>query len=301
MATDLNQRAARLARSLSKSRVIDLGVERRGSLSEGVMLARICMADLADVQLVSGSIAGRPLPLVTVSVREPVAACMASQYAGWRISVDKFFAMGSGPFRAIYGREKLYNDIGHRETADVAVGVLETGSLPDDAVIDWVADKLNMEASRIILLCARTASLAGGVQIAARSVETAMHKLHELGFGLHRVVSGFGSAPLPPVAKDDMAAIGRTNDAVLYGAQVTLFVTGDDDTLRDAGEQLPSSASRDYGKPFGEVFAGYDHDFYKIDPMLFSPAEVMLHNIDTGRVHHFGKVNHDILAQSFFA
>jgi len=304
MATDglmLNQRAARLARSLSDARVIDLGVKRRGNLDEGVMLARICMADLADVQLAPGSIAGRPLPLVTVNVREPVAACMASQYAGWQISAGKFFAMGSGPFRAIYGREKLYDDIGCRETSDVAVGVLETAALPDDAVIDWIAGKLNIDASQLILLCARTASLAGGVQIAARSVETAMHKLHELGFDLHRVVSGYGSAPLPPVAKDDMAAIWRTNDAVLYGALVSLFVTGDDDTLRDVGEKLPSSASRDYGKPFGEVFASFDHDFYKIDPMLFSPAEVMLHNIDTGRVHHFGKVDHDILARSFFA
>jgi methenyltetrahydromethanopterin cyclohydrolase len=301
MATHLNQRAAALARTISDAQVIDLGVNERGSLTDGITLARICMADLADVRMVPGQVTDKPLPLVTVNVRQPVAACMASQYAGWQISVNKYFAMGSGPFRAIYGREKLYDDIGCRETSDVAVGVLETSKLPDAAVIEWIAGKLDMQPSQIILLCARTASLAGGVQIAARSVETAMHKLHELDFDLHRVVSGYGSAPLPPVAKDDMAAIGRTNDAVLYGAQVSLFVTGDDDTLRDAGEKLPSSASRDYGKPFGEIFAGYDHDFYKIDPMLFSPAEVMLHNIDTGRVHHFGKVDHDILARSFFA
>jgi methenyltetrahydromethanopterin cyclohydrolase len=153
---------------------------------------------------------------------------------------------------------------------------------------------------RLTLLVAPTASLAGSVQVVARSVETSLHKLHELKFDLRRIVGGFGCAPLAPVAADDLAAIGRTNDAVLYGGEVTLYVTGDDESLCAAGEQLPSSASKDYGQTFGEIFKHYDHDFYKIDPMLFSPAAVVLQNLSTGNTFAYGKTNPQILMQSFF-
>ena len=85
-----------------------------------------------------------------------------------------------------------------------------------------IAAACQVEPSSVTLLVAPTASLAGGVQVVARSVETAMHKLAELKFDLARIVSAHGSAPLPPVAGDDLAAIGRTNDAILYGARVVL-------------------------------------------------------------------------------
>ena len=105
----------------------------------------------------------------------------------------------------------------------------------------------------------------------ARSVETALHKLHVLGFDLSRVVSGLGKAPLPPVASDDLVAIGLTNDAILYGGQVTLSVRGDDDSIAEIGPRVPSSSSPDHGRPFGEIFSRYNNDFYRIDPLLFSP------------------------------
>ena len=137
-----------------------------------------------------------------------------------------------------------------------------------------------MPPSALTLLMAPTASVAGGVQIAARVVETALHKLHELDFDVRRVVAGFGSCPLPPVAGDDMAALGRTNDAVLYGGQVHLTVEADDDdALRDLVERLPASASSDYGEPFGKVLKDADFDFYKIDPLLFSPAQIRLTSV----------------------
>ncbi|HUG68985.1 MAG TPA: methenyltetrahydromethanopterin cyclohydrolase, partial [Pirellulaceae bacterium] len=151
----------------------------------------------------------------------------------------------------------------------------------------------------LTLLVAPTASLAGSIQVVARSLETALHKLHEIGYDIHRVRSGFGSAPLPPVAANDLAGIGRTNDAVLYGGEVTLWVTGDDDSLREFGPQIPSSASPDHGQPFAEIFARYDHDFYKIDPLLFSPARVVLNNLETGTSMRFGEFEPQVLRASF--
>lgn len=314
IAMTLNGRASRVADDLAGradelgccvdtvagARIIDAGVDRIGSISAGLLTARICMADLATVSVVPCRVGDVALPQVVVNVDQPVAACMAAQYAGWRISVDKYFAMGSGPMRAAHGKEALFDDIGLCERVDSAVGVLETGELPNEPVVRYIAESCGVAASKLTLIVARTASLVGGTQVVARSVETAMHKLHELEFDLHRVVAGFGAAPLPPVAADDMAAIGRTNDAVLYGAQCTLYVRGDDDSLRAMIDKLPSTASKDYGQPFAEIFKRYDYDFYKIDPMLFSPAAVVLQNIDSGETHTAGRVNPDVLSCSYF-
>lgn len=282
--------------------VLDAGVLATGSLGAGIEMARMAMADLASVSWSSMSLGELALPSVMVEVRQPVAACMASQYAGWQVSVDQFFAMGSGPMRAVYGKESIFDHIGHRELgSEIAVGLLETSKLPSAAVITDIADKCGVAPDKLTLVVARTASLAGGVQVVARSVETALHKLHTLGFDLSRVVAGFGEAPLPPVAKNDLAAIGRTNDAVLYGGRVTLMVRGDDESLEKVCSELPASASKDYGRPFGEIFASYHHDFYKIDPLLFSPAMVCLQNMDSGKTYFAGKMDQDVLVRSFIS
>jgi len=226
---------------------------------------------------------------------------MASQYAGWQIVSDGYFAMGSGPMRAARGREDLYASIGLRESATHAVGVLESGKLPPPEVAERIAADCGVVPERLTLLVARTASLAGTVQVVARTVETCLHKLHELGFDLACVHSGYGVAPLPPVAADDLTGIGRTNDAVLYGGEVTLWVRADDDQLQQIGPRIPSDSSADHGQPFGKIFARYDHDFYRIDPLLFSPAVVTLVNATSGRTHRFGRLCPEVIQQSFSA
>jgi methenyltetrahydromethanopterin cyclohydrolase len=282
--------------------VYDFGISVRGGLSAGVALAKACLANLADVAIVSGHVGDQPCPLVQVRTDHPVAACLASQYAGWQLADGKFFAMGSGPMRAAYGKEAIFDKIGLGEQAEQGVvGVLEGRKIPPPSIIAKIAESCRMATEQVTLLIAPTASIAGGVQVVARSVETALHKLAELDFDLSRIVSAFGTAPLPPVAKDDLAAIGRTNDAVLYGARVVLWVTGDDETLSHVGPKVPSRSSHDFGEPFGVIFARYNHDFYKVDPHLFSPAEIVFQNIETGRTHHFGGSEPGVLARSFFS
>ncbi len=281
-------------------RFVDCGIEARGGLLAGLDLARVCLADLADVSLEAGELAGRPCPMVRVATDHPLAACLGSQYAGWHLSEGKFFAMGSGPMRAAQGKEPLFAELGLAEAAEAVVGVLEARKVPTPAVVARVAEACRVAPSSVTLLGAPTASLAGGVQVVARSVETALHKLHALGFDLRRVVAGFGSAPLPPVAGDDLAAIGRTNDAILYGARVILHVVGDDASLAAIGPKVPSDSSKDHGEPFAAIFARYGKDFYAVDPHLFSPAQVVFENLDTGRSHAFGRLEPEVLARSFF-
>src|SRR5205085_2711920 len=89
-------------------------------------------------------------------------------------------------------------------------------------------------------------------------------------------ISITATAPLVPPHPDFVIAMGRTNDAIIYGGQVHLFVTGPADEARALAERLPSEGSRDYGRPFAEIFKAVKGDFYAIDPMLFSPAEVIV-------------------------
>jgi methenyltetrahydromethanopterin cyclohydrolase len=277
------------------ARVIDCGGAVLGGLHAGLQMARVCTAGLAEVSLQTGPDG----PLIQVASDDPVRACLAAQYAGWQIKTPGFFAMGSGPMRAATGREALFNDIPGREQPPCAVGVLETRKHPTEEAVAYIVSQLPGTVERLTLVVAPASSMAGTVQVVARSLETALHKLHELKFDLHQVVSGFGAAPLPPVAPDEGRAIGWTNDAILYGGRVVLWVRADDEILARVGPKVPSSASADHGAPFAEIFRRYSGDFYKIDPHLFSPAVVEFRNLKTGKVHAFGRLEPDLLRRSF--
>jgi methenyltetrahydromethanopterin cyclohydrolase len=175
---------------------------------------------------------------------------------------------------------------------------LETRAEPTDQVAAWVGQKAGLPPSEIVFVAAPTASLVGGVQVAARILETGLHKMDALGFDVTKIVSGIGVAPLPPVAKNDLRAIGRTNDCILYGGRVRYTVNADDAELAELVPRIPASASKDYGTSFYEIFKRYDGDFYKIDPMLFSPAEVWLTSVQSGKTHHAGVLNPEVLRAS---
>ena len=281
------------------ARVIDAGVEAEGGIEAGIALAEICMGGLGNVSCAPLQIGSQSHAGLIVWTDHPAVACMASQYAGWAISVDKYFAMGSGPLRAHARVEgELFEKLGYEEQAEEGVLVLETRALPNDEVAAWVAEKARLQPLQLTFVVAPTASIAGGVQISARIIETGLHKMETLGFDVRRVVSAMGTAPLPPVAKNDLRAIGRTNDCILYGGQARYTIKAPDAELEKLAQQVPASASRDYGTPFYEIFQRYGGDFYKIDPLLFSPAEVWLTSTESGRTFHAGRLNPEVLETS---
>jgi methenyltetrahydromethanopterin cyclohydrolase len=283
------------------ARVVDAGVNVAGGFGAGLALARLCMGGLGHIEFTSITIGGEAWPGVHVWTDHPAESCMASQYAGWAINPEGFFAMGSGPLRAKARVEReLFGRIGYAEAANRGVLVLEGRTLPTDEVAAWVARKAGMAPDALTFAVAPTASLAGGVQIVARVLETGLHKMETIGFDVTRVVSAMGTAPLPTTARSDMRAIGRTNDCILYGGQARYTVRAEDQELDELANRLPASASADYGTPFYDVFKRYDNDFYKIDPMLFSPAEVWLTSATTGRTFHAGRLNPDVLRLSLF-
>ncbi len=281
------------------TRVIDCGSAVPGGLEAGRLLAEITMSGLGSVTFGPVVIGGRSLPGLTVVTQHPAHACLASQYAGWQIDREGYFAMASGPGRALIRAEELFDDLDVDERASEAVLCLETRDEPPAELATYVAERAGVAPDALTLLFAPTASLAGGVQVAARVVETALHKLHEIDFDVEKVVSGFGTCPLPPVARTDPEAIGRTNDAVLYGGQVELTVDASDEELEAVVPRLPASASKDHGEPFGAILERADWDFYAIDPLLFSPAEVRLVSVVSGRSFQAGGVEPDVLERSF--
>lgn len=287
--------------------VLDCGIETSGSLEAGRLFSEICLGGLGSVSVRELHLDGLDLPGVEVTVGHPVVACMASQYAGWAVKTPKtedaksYFAMGSGPARALHRGDPIFSDIDYRDRADVAVLTLESRTMPPPAATGWIAGKCGVTPDKLYLLVAPTACMVGSVQIAARVVETGIHKMHEVGFDITTLRSGFGSCPLAPIAADDLTAIGRTNDGVLYGGRAWYTVEAGDDTVERLIEQLPSVSSKDHGTTFSELFRRYDHDFYKIDPLLFSPAEVTISNLTSGRTFHAGGVDLEVLRRSFFA
>ena len=283
----------------SGSRVVDAGADAPGGFAAGLALAELCMGGLGHVEFASLTIGGEAWPGVHVWTDHPAASCMASQYAGWAINPEGFFAMGSGPLRAKARVEReLFAKLGYAEDATRGVLVLEGRTLPTDDVALWVAGKAGIAPDALTLAVAPTASLAGGVQIVARVLETGLHKMDAIGFDVKRVVSAMGTAPLPPTARSDIRAIGRTNDCILYGGQARYTVHAEDDELATLAKRLPASTSPDYGTTFDDIFKRYDNDFYKIDPMLFSPAEVWLSSARSGRTFHAGRLDPDVLRAS---
>lgn len=308
----LNLRAARLAESASADTsrlrilksvregvtLLDFGVNAAGGLEAGILLARLCMADLADIRIVPPGDCSPDTPQVFIHTDFPVDACLCSQYAGWKIATDDYFAMGSGPMRAIAKTEKLFAELETEEDHNATVGILEAATMPSHAAIELIHEAVARHR-HLILAVAPTASMAGTIQVVARSVETAMHKLHELDFPLGAILSGTGAAPLPPVAKNDLQGIGRTNDSILYGATVNLWVRCDDDLITTIGPRVPSCASASHGETFQTLFKAANHDFYALDPALFSPAVVRFHNLTSGRSFSFGRLMPELLRQSF--
>ena len=279
--------------------VLDFGVHTYGGLEAGVHLASICMAGQANISIVTGDRLVWAGPWIQVATDHPVEACMLAQYAGWPVKQGDFFAMGSGAMRVRRGREELLQSLAACDAQPLAVGTLECDQLPNCEVAREMAEQCSVQPSELYLAVAPTRSIAGCVQVVARSVETSMHKLHELGFPLDRVRSAYGIAPVPPPTPDFGKGIGRTNDAMLYGAHVTLWLEADDDQLVEITRQLPSCASRDFGAPFAEIFKRYEYDFYKVDPGLFSPAHVVIVNLKSGNSWSAGALQTELIAKSF--
>lgn len=302
----------RVTRLSNGAACVDAGIEARGGLEAGRIIGEICMGGLGTVTLTFNNTGNQWPYHVNVHSTNPVISCLGSQYAGWSLSHGEgktaFYALGSGPARALATKVKdgveepvevLYKELGYRDRCDDTAIVLEVDRIPPVEVVNKVAKACKLDPSHVTVILTPTSSLAGGVQVVSRVLEVALHKAHSLHFPIGNIIDGCGSAPVPPPHPNFVKAMGRTNDAILFGGQVQLFVRGPADAAEQLAHELPSSTSRDYGKPFAEIFKEYNYDFFKVDPMLFSPARVIVTAVETGQSFRAGALDDELLERSF--
>lgn len=276
-----------------KATIIDCGIDVPGSMEAGRLVAEACMGGLGTVSFDTIRVGDSIFPATRVMSDLAPLACIGSQAAGWNVKVEGFFALGSGPARALARvEEKLFKKLSYQDAHTEAVLVMETRTLPNPAVCEYIAETCRIDEKDLYILVAPTASIVGSVQIAARIVETGIHKLKILGYDFTKVRSGIGLCPIVPVARKDMRAMGITNDAILMMGETFLFIhSTEDDNLEELVQKTPSSTSSDYGKPFRQIFKDAEGDFYKIDKMLFAPAQISVNDLRTGQLHTAGRLD----------
>ena len=279
------------------ARILDCGVNATGSYGAGYYFTAICMGGLGEISFRQGQVGNIPMPFIDISTDFPAISCLGSQKAGWSVKHDGFFAMGSGPARALSLQPKhTYDVIGYKDESEATVICLEADRLPSESVMQMIAEKCGVAVSEVCALVAPTSSLVGSIQVAGRCVETAVYKLNELGFDTRKIIAASGTAPIPPV-RGPKLAMGVTNDATIYHGQINLTMNAPE--IVDYLEKIPSCASNGYGQPFNDIFKAAGYDFFKIDKSLFSPAEVVINEVSSGKVYHVGKVDADVTLKSF--
>ena len=284
--------------------ILDCGVNVSGSFKAGELYTKVCLGGLAEVgiSIPADFSENFALPCVKVKTAFPSISTLGAQKAGWSVSVGDFFALGSGPARALSLKPaETYEEIDYKDDSDIAILTLEADVLPGEDVAQYVADECGVDVANVFLLVAPTSSLVGSIQIAGRVVENGTYKMLEfIKFDVTKVKHAAGIAPIAPVDADGLKAMGKTNDAVLFGGRTFYYVESEEgDDIEAVANQLPSSAADGYGKPFFDVFKEAGFDFYKIDKGMFAPAEVVINDLTTGKLYKAGFVNQELLKKSF--
>ena len=314
MKYSINKNANRLVDSLIKNyeklnllikrgplgcKIVDAGVKTVGSIEAGLQISEICLGGLGKVNLIPSEKYKNSSYFLSVFASKPVLACLGSQYAGWSLSSQNFFSLGSGPVRSIAQKEEIFKELNYTDKGNKTSIILEVDQFPPAEIVKKISEDTKIKSSEITFILTPTTSIAGNIQVVARVLEVAIHKIHELKFPLEKIVHGIGHAPLPPLARNFVSGMGRTNDSIIYGGIVQLFMKGSDVELKKLAKDLPSQNSKDYGKPFEAIFEKYKRDFYKIDGLLFSPAQVIINSLESGKTYSYGKVNKKLIELSF--
>ena len=293
----------------SGATLIDAGINADGGFFAGETITEICLGGYGKAKVTPIQYGDMILPSVFVITDHPALATLASQFAGWQIKGDGFSAIASGPARALALKPKhLYEKLKYKEEANTAVLVLETEKKPPETVIKQIAETCKVSPKNLFLIMFSTTSLAGATQVSGRIVETGLHKLERLGLDPLIVKHAWGYAPIVPIHPSSGEAMGRTNDAILYGGVTNYTLNYDDEQkLENIVKQAPSSASRllqearrlaEKNPRFLDIFKEAGFDFYKIDPDIFAPAVVSINNMKTGKTLRAGSLDIEVMKVS---
>jgi methenyltetrahydromethanopterin cyclohydrolase len=280
--------------------VIDMGQRVPGSWEAGRLYAEITMGGLGSVSFGDFELAGHHLRSVLVSTEHPVEACWVAQKHADRRSGDPDDVILAGPAKALLVPiDPSVAQAGYQEMHRQAVAPLQLERRVTDDDIAWLARACQLPPRDIFVLVAPTPSLVCAIQVVARSVDNAMHRLHSAGLELTSIESLRGSAPVPPRADDELSALGRINDSLMYGTQVHAQVRYSGD-LSAVATQVASQPPASRGRPFLDILAAADNDFHNVPLDVFCIAEMSITDIDSGSSATAGDLDYDLLATSFY-
>ena len=233
--------------------MVDCGSAVPGGLEAGRRFAEITMGGLGSVAFTPVALEGRWFPGLTVVTDHPALACLASQYAGWQIKRDDYFAMASGPGRALIRAEDLYDDLDVDEHASAAVLCLETRDAPPAELAADVAERAGVKPR------APHAALRADGEPRRRRAGRGAHRRDRAAQAprdrLRRPPRGERLRELPAAAGGGQRRRGdrphERRGALRRPGELT--VDAPDDELEAIVERVPSSASDDHGEPFGKV------------------------------------------------
>jgi methenyltetrahydromethanopterin cyclohydrolase len=277
-------------------KLIDAGVNVRGGFSAGLRMIELSTANLSTASLVMAELDGELWPHVEIRSDQPYWGCFISQSGNRAISVDETKTIYSGPACLLADREGFKETHDASDDSDCAVLIMEGDVLPDNTVCEALADRCRVIPSHLGIVVAPTASLAGVVQIAGRSVEATLQKLDILGIDPTMIRSAVGRCPAASPGGDALQALGRVNDVLVRGSQVWLAADGPGSIeLLSMLPEIIASTSRDYDRPFLEILAEAGQ-FFQIDKSYFGPAEISIVNLENGSSAHIGKRDESRLA-----
>jgi methenyltetrahydromethanopterin cyclohydrolase len=299
---DAEKYSVTVEKTTSGATLVDAGLMAKGGYLAGEMVTEICLGGYGTARVEPIQYDDIVLPSVFVKTDHPALSTLASQFAGWRIKSDNYSAIASGPARALALKPKdLYEKLNYKEQSDAAVLVLETEARPPETVIQQVAEKCGVKTENLFIVIFSTTSLTGATQVSGRIVETGLHKLERLGLDPLIVKYAWGYAPIVPLHPDSGEAMGRTNDAILYGGVTSYTVDFEDEArLQEIVKGAPSSASKmmmeakalaQKNPRFLDIFKEAGFDFYNIDTNIFAPAVVSINNTKTGRTFKAGSLD----------
>jgi len=300
---DPRRYGARIIKSPSGATIVDMGVEADGSWLGAKLWVEAAHGGMGEFSYGRMQIKDIEVPTAEVVIDNPMLSVIACEVAAWKLGEGEFAAMGSGPARAKARVDRWAKKVEYEDPSPYALLQLQMPRLPDDAMLQVVADACGIPLASLTAMVAPSASLVGSVQVASRAVEQCIVALaRTTSFDISTIMYGNSTAPIAPVIEDEVLAMGRVNDALLYGGSSGLWVRHpDDDEIRRVTESIPFSvrAGADYGKSFGEIFEAYGRSIYRIPAHLDGPAKMMMTNLLTGSVFVAGKIDAERLFRSF--
>ncbi len=282
--------------------VIDMGQHVQGSWLAGKYYTLVTLGGLAEVSFEPFLIDDFQLNGIRVMTSHPLEACIGSQIAGWQLEAKKDAPILAGPARALnrVNPDHYFDWINYRDQNEEGVISIQTSEPVSENTAKLIAHACQIKPENLYILVAPNSSLVCAIQVSARIIEQTLHRLVEEGFDIKTLRLAQGYCVIPPLINNDLIAMGRINDAILYGGIAILFVETSDDAITRMIDRVTSSASHAYGRPFVDIYKEAGYDFYNVPMDLNSPAAVQINNIDTGRTFCAGEFNYDVLRRSFF-